>query len=609
MGRILRVDLERQEASIKHVDEGFAREYMGGNGFAAKILFDELKAGVDPYSRENVVVFAVGPVTDTPVPGCSRAYVATKSPLTGGFFDSTFGGRFALTQKRTGFEVIAIRGKSPTPVYLLVNQEGARILPAEKLWGKTTQETTEALLNAHGDRADVAAIGPAGETGVRFACISHQWKGREGTGGRGGVGSVLGSKNLKAVLVSGERETEVADPEGLKRLLRECAEPLKAKTKGLNQYGTPVLVGLYQTQGALGTRNLQQEVNDRWEAVSAETLKDTHFVKHSSCARCPVACGKVSVVKDGGFAGTQWKMPEYETLFSLGTMTDTCDLPFLIAANRACDLLGMDTISLGVTLAFAIECYEGGILSDRETGGVPLRFGDPNLIMDLIQKTAAWEGIGGLLAEGSFRMAERLGDEAKKLLYGVRGLEIPGHSARVFPINAVGYATNTRGGSHHDHRPTFRGIPPDDPLHQDLALQVEFVIRTQNFTAVGDSMTQCRFVMEQGFGIRLDSAHARLINAVTGWDLRAEDLEEMGERIFTLERAFNCREGMRRKDDALPYRVTHEPVPEGASKGKRFPQEKLEEALNKYYALRGWDENGVPTAGRLRKLGLDFVRQ
>jgi len=606
-GKILYVDLEKNNFNTQIFDESFARKYLGGNGFAAKILYDGLKPGIDPLSPENMVVFAVGPVTDARAPGTSRGYVASKSPLTGGFFDSTFGGRFAITQKRTGFEAIVIQGRSPIPVYLYVNEEGGKLLSAERLWGKNTQETIEELINIHGDGADVAAIGPAGEAGVRFAGISHQWKGRHGMAGRGGIGSVMGSKKLKAVVVEGKYRTMAADPEGLQNLVKECDEPLKKKTQGMANFGTPVLVGLYQAQGALGTRNLQQEVNASWEAINAERLKDNHFVQHSACAQCTVACGKVSQVKEGQFAGLRWKMPEYETLFALGTMTDNCDLPFIMAANRLCDLMGIDTVSMGVTLSFAIECYERGILTNKDTGGISLRFGDPTVVLDLIQKTAKREGLGGLLAEGSFKMAERLGPEAKKLLYGVKGLEIPGHSARAYPINAIGYATNTRGGSHHDHRPTFRAIPPDDPLHRDMNLQTEFVIRTQNLSAVGDSLTQCRFVTEQGLGIRLGTNHVRLLNAVTGWDIKLEDLEKIGERIVTLERAFNCREGMSRKDDTLPYRVAHEPIPEGAAKGKYFPLEKLEIALDYYYSLRGWDKNGIPTQDTLKKLGLEFA--
>jgi aldehyde:ferredoxin oxidoreductase len=606
-GKILTINLEKNSFNIQTFDESFARRYLGGNGFAAKILYDGLKPGIDPLSPENRVVFAVGPVTDTRTPGTSRAYVATKSPLTGGFFDSTFGGRFAITQKRTGFEAIVLQGRSPVPVYVYVNEEGGKVLSAEKLWGKNTQETTEELLNIHGDRADVAAIGPAGEAGVRFAGISHQWKGRHGMAGRGGVGSVMGSKNLKAVVVEGKQRTTAADPEGLQNLMKECDEPLKKKTQGLTNFGTPILVSLYQSQGGLGTRNLQQEINSSWEAISSERLKDNHFVQHSACAQCTVACGKVSEVKEGQFTGLRWKMPEYETLFALGTMTDNCDLPFIIAANRLCDLMGVDTVSMGVTLSFAMECYERGILTNEDTGGISPRFGDPDVVLDLIQKTAKKEELGGFLAEGSFKMAERLGPEAKKLLYGVKGLEIPGHSARAYPINAIGYATNTRGGSHHDHRPTFRAIPPDDPLHRDMNLQTKFVISTQNLSAVGDSLTQCRFVTEQGLGITLGINHLRLLNAVTGWDIKLEDLERIGERIVTLERAFNCREGMSRRDDNLPYRVTHEPIPEGATKGKYFPLEKLEIALNYYYSLRGWDKNGIPTPDTLRKLGLEFA--
>jgi len=274
-GRILDVNLDTKGIGIQTFDEAFCRKYMGGNGFAAKILYDRLRPGADPFSPENLIVFAVGPVTDTPTPGTSRAYVATKSPLTGGFFDSTFGGRFAISQKRTGFEAIVIQGSSSVPIYIYINEEGGSVLSAERLWGKNTQETIEELLNTHGNRADVAAIGPAGEAGVRFAGVSHQWKGRHGMAGRGGIGSVMGSKKLKAVVVEGKKKTTVADPEALENLLRECREPMKKKTQGLTNFGTPILVALYQTQGALGTRNLQQEVNSCWEAICAERLKRT----------------------------------------------------------------------------------------------------------------------------------------------------------------------------------------------------------------------------------------------------------------------------------------------------------------------------------------------
>lgn len=603
MSRVLRFDLGDMSSKVEELKEEEKRLYFGANGMAAKILLEEMRGAVDPLSQDNLLVLGVGPITDAPIFGTARGYIASKSPLTGGYFDSTFGGRFAITQKRTGFDLVVVGGKAERPVYLYVDEGGGKILSAEDLWGLTTREAIERLRQIHGPRADVLAIGPAGENGVRYACLVHEWDGRGGVAGRGGIGAVLGSKKVKAIVVGGgERRPRVSDPEGLKGLAKKVKENLKSKAAGLSQYGTPILVALYQMQGALGTRNLQREVNDRWEEISAERIRERYFFKHLSCSACPVACGKMCRVAEGNYPGIEWKMPEYETLFALGTMTDVCDLPTLIAANKECDLLGLDTISMGVTISFAMECAEKGLLKEDIQKGVELKFGDSSRLLDLIRMTAKREGFGEILAEGSFRIADLLGDEAKKLLYGVKGLEIPGHSARVFPINAIGYATNTRGGSHHDHRPTFRSVPPDDPLHRELDLQIKFVIDTQNFTAIGDSMTMCRFVMEQGLGIRLNEDHLALINAVTGWGLTLEELTRMAERIVTMERLFNCREGMDRSKDILPCRVMEEPVPDGPAMGKCFPKTLLDSALKKYYELRGWDEMGVPKPQTLRKM-------
>ena len=605
MAKILRFDLGKMGSEIQRLEEEDERIYFGANGMAVKILLEETERGLDPFSHENLVVLGVGPITDAPIFGTARGYIATKSPLTGGYFDSTFGGRFAISQKRTGFDVIVVGGKAEGPVYLYVDEDGGRILPAAELWGLTTREAIERLRQLHGPKADVLAIGPAGENRVRYACLVHEWEGRGGVAGRGGIGAVLGSKKVKAIVVKGgKRKTPVADPGALQELAKKTRENLKSRTAGLSKYGTPILVALYQTQGALGTRNLQREVNDRWEEISAERIKENYFSRHVSCAACPVACGKICRVVEGEYSGIEWKMPEYETLFALGTMTDVCELPTLIAANRECDLLGLDTISMGVTISFAMECAERGLLPREMAKDVEIKFGDGERVLHLIRMTSKREGFGDFLAEGSFRMAELLGDEAKRLLYGVKGLEIPGHSARVFPINAIGYATNTRGGSHHDHRPTFRSVPAEDPLHRELELQIKFVIDTQNFTAIGDSMTMCRFVMEQGFGIRLNEDHLRLINAVTGWGLSLDELTGMAERIVTMERLFNCREGFDRSKDTLPHRVMEEPVPDGPAKGRYFPRPMLDLALSKYYELRGWDERGVPSRFLLERLAL-----
>ena len=601
-GRILNVNLSSGQIAIETFDEMFAKQYLGGNGFAIRLLYERLAAGIDPLAPENVIVFAVGPTTDTTIPGATRCCAGTKSPLTGLFFDTTFGGMFAAVQKRSGFEAIAITGRAAEPVYLLVHEEGAEIKSAADLWGRYTQETNHAIRDREGGNVEVCAIGPAGENRVRFACAVHTWdKSRDGVAGRGGLGAVMGSKHLKAVAVSGKRKTSVADPEAIKTLLSETREPMKVGTAALKNYGTTILVNMVNKIGALGVRNLQTESYDKADAISGETYKAAYFDKDTTCFKCPVACGKDFHVDEGEYAGTRWKMPEYETIFALGSMLDNAHKGSIVKANELCDQLGMDTISLGVTLAFAFECFEKGLLS-RERAGRDLNFGDYHAILDLIEDTAYRRGLGDLLAEGSVRLAAHLGNEASRFLYAVKALEMPAHSARVLKGMSLGYATSTRGGSHHDTRPTLQYGTEHDNTTPDG--KPEFAVHNQHFTAVGDSLTQCRFVSERGFGGMLNEHYPRMINAVTGWDLSLEDVERIGERIWNLERAFNVREGIGREQDVLPYRVMHEPVPEGMHKGMHCPPGELNGMLDSYYALRGWTPDGVPTPERLQALEL-----
>jgi aldehyde:ferredoxin oxidoreductase len=584
-GRILHIDLGQQKFKIENFDEAFARKFLGGNGFAAKILYDGLQKGVDPFSPENLVVFAVGPITDTPLPSTSRAYVATKSPLNGLFFDSTFGGRFAITQKRTGFEAIS----------------GVQFKPAGVLWGKFTKETVEAIQAAEGETADAVAIGPAGEKKVRYACLVHYWRGREGVSGRGGVGAVLGSKNVKAVVVKGSQRTQVKDPQAIQELIASRKEAMEKGTAGLKNLGTPVLVNMINTIGGLGVRNLQEEQSPRAPGIGGERLKELFFERNDTCFGCPIACGKtLRLPPEQG--GLRWKMPEYETLFSLGSMADNWDAASMLKLNSLCDQYGLDTISMGVTISFALECFEKGILTARDTGGRKLRFGDAPLLLELVEETGKRQGFGDMLAEGSFRMAERLGKGSANFLTCFKKVEVAGHSARALKAMSLGYATATRGGSHHDARPTLLYAGEFDRTKAEVA--PVFAFRTQNFTALDDSLTQCRFASERGFGGVINENYVKMIHAVTGWDVTLEELERIGERIYNLERAFNCREGVSRKDDALPYRTSQEIIPQGPSKGMSTLPEEFEGMLEEYYRLRGWDANGIPTGEKLMALGL-----
>jgi aldehyde:ferredoxin oxidoreductase len=600
-GRILFVDVSSGKSRTEPVSEAMARSLLGGNGFAARLLLDHVPAHIDAYDPANAVVFAVGPVTDTTVPGNSRACVAAKSPLTGLFFDSTFGGRWPVTMKRTGFDALVITGKAREPVYIKVTEAGAECKPARALWGKSTRDAVHAIQAAEGGETDVMAIGPAGERLVRYASMGTYWRNREGFAGRGGIGAVLGSKNVKAVTVAGSRKTEIADAALLKGLLDTQREPLTTGTKALSTYGTPFLVKPINTLGALGAYNLRQEVFAEALAISGEEMHAHYHDRDTTCLKCPVACGKQYEIRDGELNGLKAKMPEYETIFAFGSMLGNAHAASLTKANDLCDLLGLDTITMGVTLAFVCEALERGWLTPAEVG-VPFGWGDWQGMLRLIEMTAAREGFGDRLAEGAWRLAESISPEATKAVYAVKRLELPAHSARALKGMSIGYATATRGGSHHDTRPTpqyAQGFDRKSPEGKP-----EFAVKSQHFTAVDDSLVVCRFTSERGFGLYVDEPYARMVRAVTGWDMTVEELERVGERIINVERMFNVREGVRRKDDVLPWRVMHEPIPEGASAGMHCPPEELGLMLDRYYALRGWDADGVPTKARLTALGL-----
>jgi aldehyde:ferredoxin oxidoreductase len=601
-GRILSVDLSSGTSWIDTFDERFARLYLGGNGFAARLLYDRLQPGIDAYDPRNAVVFAVGPVTDSNIPGNSRICLATKSPLTGLFFDSTFGGRFPCTFKRTGFDALVITGQAPQPTYLVLTPEGVQLKRADAVWGLPTLECVERLRSLEGEEADVTCIGPAGEHLVRYAALAHYWKNRGAISGRGGIGAVLGAKRLKAVVVRGNRKTSLADAGALNALYRSTYSDMLTGTKALSTFGTAFLVNPINTMGALGTKNVAGEVFDQAAAISGERFKDLYWERDTTCLKCPVACGKDFHVKEGEFAGTRWKMPEYESIFALGSMLENANAPSLIKANELCDQLGMDTISMGVTLAFAVECAERGLLSASEIGR-ELRWGDHQAMLQLIADTAYRRGFGDQLAEGSWRLAERLGGEARQYLYAVKGLELPAHSARALKGMSIGYATATRGGSHHDTRPTMQYRPDFD--HTTIEGKAEYAVRSQHYTAVGDSLVLCRFTGERGFGMLLNENFATMLNGVTGFGLTPADVERIGERIINVERAFNVREGVSRKDDLLPYRVMHEPIPFGPAKGRYCPPAELNQMLDEYYTLRGWTRDGIPSKERLAALGLE----
>ncbi|WP_331233958.1 aldehyde ferredoxin oxidoreductase family protein [Natronorarus salvus] len=601
-GEILHVHLDTGKTEREPIEPDDARRLLGGNGFAAKLVHDHVPSDAGPFDVENILAFAVGPMTATPFQSTSRGVVGFVSPMTNGFFDSTFGGSFPQAQKTTGFDVVALHGRTEELSYVVVDEEGARIEEAEGFAGEETYATCEGVREAEGvgHSTHVIAAGPAGENLVRYACLLHQGRDREGVAGRGGAGAVMGSKNVKALAVrEGSFEPEVASESEFRELTTGQMGRLMDETQMLQTHGTAGLVNPINEMGKLGTRNNQSEQADEAdaEAVSGETLKEEYVTEDTTCAACAVRCGKHVSVEAEGI--TRAKIPEFESLFATTTMQEVYDIERVMKANDLCDRLGMDTISWGVTVAFARECHEKGLLTDDSPH---LEFGDADGLVELARETAHREGIGDALAEGSSRLSEELGEESEAFVHGRMGLEFAAHSPRGLKGMSIGYATSNRGGSHHDTRPTRQYRGEYDEGTEGTA---EFAARSQHFTALGDSLTQCRFVSEGGWGVHVNENYRDAVNLALGWELSVDELEEIGERVYTLERLINVERGVAgRETDTLPQRVTHEPIPDGPSEGMYCPPEELAAMREEYYAFRGWDEEGRPTQETLSRLDL-----
>lgn len=609
-GKILRVDLSSNRISTEKVSDEMAELYLGGNGFAAKILFDEVPAGTDPLGENNKLLFFTGPVTGTNMPVCgSRLVVVTKSPLNNRFLDSYAGGEFAAYMKYAGFDGIVIEGKAPEPVYLWIDDDTVEIRKADTLWGKKTYETQNELRKMAGDRdIATACIGPAGEKMARIACILTGVH----AAGRGGVGAVMGSKNLKAIAVRGTKGVEVADPEAFRLFSREIRERISANAgtgTGLPTFGTAAVVEVNNKLGMLGTNNYQKEEFEHADLIGGKYLKENCFVANDACFGCSIACAKVNKAREGKYQNYLTVGPEYETLFSLGSNCGISSIDAIIAGDRLCDEFGIDTISGGSVISMAMECSEKGLLDPDSADGLDLSFGNHEAMVELVRKIGEREGIGWIMGEGTVRFAEHLGKGADKFAIHVKGLEVPAHSARGLPGMAIGYATSNRGGTHQDGRPTAERAGIVDPATTEGKGTYE--VQVQRMTTFMDSMVMCR-MLEGIFGpVGLTEDHARLVKVVTGMDLSIGNLKDIADRIYILERATNIREGENRFSDTLPWRFMNEPIPSGPSKGKYIPENVLNMMLDETYEERGWDKKtGLPLRETLERLKLvDLVQE
>ena len=618
-GRYLRVNLSTGEIQTCELEPAFAETWLGGNGFGAKILWDEVGRDVDPLSPENRLIIATGPICGTLMPNSSRTEVITKSPLTGIYGDANVGGMFGPELKFAGYDMVIFEGRAPEPVYLLVEDDLVQLRDARHLWGKMVSEAQALVQQELGDdNFKFATIGPAGENLVRYASIQMT---PNRSAARCGVGAVMGSKRLKSIVVRGFGKVAIAHPQEFYDIAVQAHKKLLQNEfyKPVSRYGTAGLVTLMNRMGRFPTKNFQMGSFPFADDISAETLHDRYFVNDVGCFNCPIHCDKVYRVQDGEFAGAATNSLEYETLGSLGAGIWNNNLASIVRANVMCDELGLDTISAGRTIAFAMELWEKGILTGADTGGIPLEWGDYNTALALLEQVAKREGFGGLLAEGTRRMAALIGRGAEQYAMEVKGQEIAAQDGRAQRSMGLAHVTSTRGADHLKGFPVLdeTGYPSEgvrrygtqympeivDPLA--TRYKPMLVIDGENFGAVIDSSGNCKsggtFVLAEIYWQEMADA----IRTATSMDMTVERLKTIGERIYNLQRCYGVLHGISRKDDRLPPRFKEEPNPSGHAKGQTFDVEPL---LDEYYQLRGWDvKTGIPTRAKLRELGLEDV--
>ncbi|WP_455539731.1 aldehyde ferredoxin oxidoreductase family protein [Terrisporobacter sp.] len=595
VGKVLRVNFSTEEVKVEDLNLKLAQKYIGARGLGVKTFIDEVDPKVDPLSIENKLIIATGPLTGAPMPTSGRYMVVTKAPLTGTIAISNSGGKWGAKFKSAGYDMIILEGKAEKPVYLYIDDDTVEIKDASKYWGMVSSEVTNALTSAH-PGTNVMCIGPAGEKLSPMAAIMNDI---DRAAGRGGVGAVMGSKNLKAIVVKGSKKVEVADVELAKKVNSDKVNILKndpVAGGGLPTYGTAVLVNIINESGIHPVKNFQESYTEEADLISGETMTKDCLVKKHPCYRCPIACGRWVRLKDG----TECGGPEYETLWSFGSDCGIYDLDAVNEANMLCNEYGLDTISAGATIAAAMELYQRGYIKDEEieSDGLSLKWGDAQAMLGWTKKMGIREGFGDKLAEGSYRLCERY--NATQYSMTVKKQELPAYDPRGVKGHGITYMVNNRGGCHikgYMINPEILGYPEKlDRL--ELEGKPAYAKVFHDLTAVIDSMGLCVFTT---FGLGLND-YTEMYNAVCGDIYTPETLLEAGDRIWTLEKIFNIKAGIDKSQDTLPERLLKDPIVAGPTKGEIYEKDIL---LPEYYSVRGWDENGVPTEETLKKLGLD----
>jgi aldehyde:ferredoxin oxidoreductase len=617
VGRILRVNLTNKDIEKEETREDVAKLLLGGNGYSAKILWEELKPKIDPLSPENKIILMTGPLTGTGAPGSGFWEACFKSPLTGIWGESACGGSWGPMLKFTGFDGVILEGASQEPVYIWIHDEEAEIKPADGIWGKTVPETEEMVKKEIGvPYAKVLCIGPAGERLVRFSGIAVDY---ERYAGRKGGGAVLGSKKVKAVVVYGEGEISLDRPRQWEKALDEAEEAAYKKLAAGGGFPTGT-IGSYDLCNEMGDLPTKYGETGHWDEVAElyNKFQNNYLIKNRACFGCMQACGRVSQVKGGPFATPIYGGPEYETVAGFTTFMLQKDIEPVIRANYLCNIYGLDTISTSHMIAFAMLLYERKLITRKDTDGLEVTWGNADVVIKLIEKIALREGFGSLLAEGVRRVAEKVGGEAPKLALHVKGLEMPYHDPRAGKTQAIAYGVSNTGMDHiHPHETLdvecygadLGLIPFGLPDLKDIDRFAETPDKAKiaklvmDWGTVADALVICKFHQYIDLG---PDKYAKLLSCATGWNITGRDLLEIGNRIFNLCRAFNVREGIRRGDDELPERIK-QPATSGSTKGVGITN--YEDMLKEFYELEGWSEDGIPKPKKLQQLGLEDVAE
>ncbi|MBW2065501.1 MAG: aldehyde ferredoxin oxidoreductase family protein [Deltaproteobacteria bacterium] len=601
-GRVLDIDLSSGKSSELSIPSSVFEMYLGGRGIGARMLFDMLPAKVDPLSEDNLLVFLTGPLSGTKVPGSSKFVVVTKSPLTQAWCDSYSSGRLSIELRKLGYEGMVVRGRSNWPCYLRIDERGVLIKDARFIWGKDSFEVDSIIKETEkSPLAGVTSIGPAGENLCKFACINSELYRQAG---RGGVGAVMGSKNLKAIIVSGRGRVEQHDRKRLVELNQKNFKRSRNSKVAQERmkYGTPLTLNITHMGGILPRKNFQFGTwTKALGKIDAQGV-NREVISHKACISCFTPCGLITRISNGPYKGHSVEGPEYETLSMLGSNLEIDSLNDIIEANILCDSLGLDTISTGNVIGFVMECFDKGLLSPKETGGLDLRFGDGKAALSAIELIAKRLDYGDRLAEGVRSLAREIGRGSDRFAMHVKGLEFPGYEPRGAFGSALSYAVSPRGACHRRAWPPAREILGDYPPWT-IEGKGQMIKELYDENCILHSLLVCD-LPAKFIPLSMED-YAEYFEAVTGVSLSQKDLPTIAGRIETLIRMFNLREGLTKNDDTLPYRTLYEPLPDGPSRGKSVGKENLEYMIGEYYESRGWDPSGVPGKDTLRKYGLE----